>query len=217
MKLSVLLVLLAIVLTAAVLLQGCAYRQAAGQPLGFQALDEQDAAVPFVVKEAELPTGFPLPGPVGRIVVKQYPAYRAAVQSAQTPDGRQSPNGMFNPLFKHITRNDIAMTAPVEMSYQDGDQKPISMAFLYGDPSIGKTGADQSVNVVDLPPVTVLSIGVRGDYDEQTFNTGLAALRQWLKDNPDKFQPAGPPRFLGYNSPFVPSFWAFGEVQIPVR
>lgn len=173
--------------------------------------------VPYVVKEAGLPVGYPPPGPVGRIIVKHYPAYRAAVQQAMTPEGRKTPNGMFSPLFNHIKKNDIAMTAPVEMTYNEGETQPMSMAFLYGDPAWGKTGQDATVQVVDLPPLTVISIGLRGGYDQENFQRGLAQLQQWLKDHPGRYTQAGPARYLGYNSPFIPGFFKYGEVQIPVK
>lgn len=31
---------------------------------------------PFMFKEAKLPVGYPPPGPVGEVIVKEYPAYR---------------------------------------------------------------------------------------------------------------------------------------------
>ena len=54
--------------------------------------------------EAPLPEGFPGPGPLGRVVVKNYPKYRAA---------RVEGGNSFWTLFQHIKRNDVQMTAPV--------------------------------------------------------------------------------------------------------
>jgi hypothetical protein len=45
----------------------------------------------------------------------------------------------------------------------------------------------------------------------------LPQLQRWLADNAGSYRAAGPPRFLGYNSPFVPSFWKLGELQIPIE
>lgn len=177
-------------------------------------------------KEAELPKGFPEPGPVGEIVVKQYPAYRAA-RTAMT-DGQGSAFGV---LFNHITRNKIEMTAPVEMTYDrpDGEAgggggaggkpaalRPRAMAFLYGRPDLGEAGEGGKVEVVDVPAATAVSAGVRGAYTDDRLRKSAAKLEAWLKKNADRYEPAGPPRYLGYNSPFVPPWSQYGEVQIPV-
>jgi len=45
----------------------------------------------------------------------------------------------------------------------------------------------------------------------------MAKLRLWLDENRDRYEACGRPRFLAYNSPFVPWFLKLGEVQVPVR
>jgi hypothetical protein len=173
---------------------------------------------PWMFGEARLPAGFPPPGPVGQIIIKQYPAYRAAMVSSQELGGA-SQNSMFRPLFDHIQKNNISMTAPVEIGYADSSPdkpKPVSMAFLYGDPQIGQSGRDGKVQVVDLPAMTVVSIGVRGSYSEEHYADALAKLREWVAANASGYLAIGPPRYLGYNSPFVPWFLRYGEVQVPI-
>jgi hypothetical protein len=173
----------------------------------------------WMFDEASLPEGFPPPGPIGQVIVKQYPAYRAA-RTLAPADTTDASRAMFRPLFNHIKRQRIAMTAPVEMTYSPEAERrtdqPVAMAFMYGDPKSGTPGEDGKVQVVDLSAQTVLSVAVRGGY-EKSFETGMAQLRQWLSENPGRYEITGPPRFLGYNSPFVPSFWRLGEVQLPVR
>lgn len=167
------------------------------------------------INEAPLPEGWPELTPVGEIQVKQYPVYRAAVINDET-DGSQS--GMFRPLFNHIQREDIAMTAPVEMTY-DGD-KQASMAFLYRNTEIGSLGGDeedQRVEVREIEQQTAVSIGVRGRYSQDNYNDALDKLTAWLDENKVQYTQAGEPRFLGYNSPFVPWFMRYGEVQVPVE
>jgi effector-binding domain-containing protein len=167
------------------------------------------------INEAPLPEGWPELTPVDEIQVKQYPVYRAAVISDDT-DGTQ--NGMFRPLFNHIKRKDIAMTAPVEMTY-DGD-KQASMAFLYRNPDMGTAGSDeddQRVQVKDIDQQTAVSIGVRGSYSKENFDEAVAELNAWLEENKDQWLADGEPRYFGYNSPFVFSFLRYGEVQIPVK
>ncbi|MEM6258230.1 MAG: heme-binding protein [Planctomycetota bacterium] len=166
------------------------------------------------INEAPLPEGWPGLTPVGEIEVKQYPVYRAAVIDDQT-DGSQG--GMFRPLFNHIQREDIAMTVPVEMTYDSNEQA--SMAFLYRTPDMGTLGRDTDdarVVVKDIAEQTAVSIGVRGRYNDDNYNKALDKLNAWLEANP-KWKAVGEPRFLGYNSPFVPGFMRYGEVQIPIE
>lgn len=167
------------------------------------------------INEAPLPEGWPELTPVDEIQVKQYPVYRAAVISDRA-DGSQS--GMFRPLFNHIQRKDIAMTAPVEMTY-DGD-KQSSMAFLYRNPEMGSPGSDaddQRVEVKDIDQQTAVSIGVRGSYTKEHFDEAVGKLKAWLDENKVKWQADGEARYLGYNSPFVFGFLRYGEVQIPIK
>jgi hypothetical protein len=58
-----------------------------------------------------------------------------------------------------------------------------------------------------------VSIGVRGGYTQDRFNTQLKTLDVWLDEHGSEWQPSGQPRYLGYNSPFIPSFMRYGEVQ----
>lgn len=175
---------------------------------------------PWMVSEARLPEGFPGPGPVDAVVVKTYPAHRLARVAA---DG--GGDGMFMKLFRHIERNEITMTAPVEMSWAERPaagperrRQPTAMAFLYAAPTTGRVGADPQdpgVVVEDVPAITVASVGLRGAYDAATFERGLGKLREWLAGHPE-WKPAGDPRTLAYNSPFVPGFVKYSEVQVPL-
>ena len=179
--------------------------------------------VAFVFREALMPKDFPPPGPVGEVIVKTYPAYRLArVESGANQNAGQ--DTMFMSLFRHIQKNEIEMTAPVEMTYPAAaiqvakpDAKPQAMAFLYGDAKLGKPGAEGAVVVEDQAPMKVLSVGMRGGYNPPPMEEGMKLIRQYLAANSGKFEIAGPPRFLGYNSPFVPPFLQFGEVQVPVK
>jgi len=177
---------------------------------------------PFMFKEAKLPAGFPSPGPVGEIIVKEYPAYRMA-QIDRGRDGvKGGANVMFRPLFDHIKRNNIAMTAPVEMGYTEHGEPgegASSMAFLYGEPSWGTPGTDADdhrVVVEDVPAMTVVSIGVRGGYTDANFKKAISKLNAWVKQREHQVRVNGPPRYLAYNSPFVLGFLKYGEVQLPI-
>lgn len=163
--------------------------------------------------EAEMPQGFPPPTPVGEIEVKRYPAYRKAETESQRGSG-------FWSLFQHIKRNEIAMTAPVEMSYRpggDGAPSEHGMSFLYGDPTLGQTGADGAVRIVDVPPQTVVSVGVRGEQSRGKLETARTRLGAWIAANSQAYRSIGELRVMGYNSPFVTADRSYFEVQIPVE
>ncbi len=170
---------------------------------------------PFMFDEASLPQGYPGPGPVGEILVKRYPAARVAINRGADQDN------MFMPLFNHIKKHDIAMSSPVEITWADpqtrpSDAEPSSMAFVYREPGLGKTGVDGKVEVIDVPPQLFVSIGIRGSYNRKHLVEGVSQLRSWLADHASEYKQTGPPRYLGYNSPFVPPFLRFGEVQLPI-
>ncbi len=176
----------------------------------------------WYVREAEVPEGWPTLTPVGEVEVKQYPEYRAAVVEDAGPDGGEQ-GSMFRTLFDHIKQNEIAMTAPVEMGYDasrpdtNTDREMRSMAFLYRSTEQGELDPDGQVVVRDLPAQTVASIGVRGGYTDERFNEHVATLDSWLEEHADAWERDGAPRYLGYNSPFVPAFMRYGEVQVPIR
>ena len=163
------------------------------------------------IKEAEMPKGFPAYTPVGQIEIKEYPAYRKA--SASGP-------AEFWTLFLHIKQNNVTMTAPVEMDYGDpraAKNKERSMSFLYERPDQGSAGKQGSVEVTDVPAMTVVSIGCRGARTASAIDQAREKLVSWLDQKKEKYVSAGPMRIMGYNSPFVPRDRNFFEVQIPVK
>jgi hypothetical protein len=66
--------------------------------------------------ESPLPDGYPEPTPFGAIDIKEYPSVRRAELTSKDDSGNGMVAGFF-PLFNHIKKRDIAMTAPVEMDY----------------------------------------------------------------------------------------------------
>ena len=165
------------------------------------------------VAEAELPAGVPGFAVLDEIEIRTYPTYRM-VKTAM----KGGSMGAFWPLFNHIKDNDIAMTTPVQVDYaEDGErQREASMAFLYGSPDLGPLRKDGAVEVVDVPPLTVLTLGSRG-YDRKSRVEELRdRLQAWLVDHPE-WEVAGPMRTMGYNSPSVAGNRRYFEVQIPVK
>lgn len=176
-----------------------------------------------------LPEGYPRPTAPGVTEIKVYPSVRRAefVGDGGTDQGR---NSGFFPLFRHISARDIAMTAPVEMdllAWDDAEgnagEPPEAddggawrMSFLYRTEEDGPEGRDGRVLVRDVPPVTVLARGTRGPYSMQQFDPVLVELKAWI-DESDKWEQAGPPRWMGYNGPAIPASLKWGEVQFPIR
>jgi hypothetical protein len=167
------------------------------------------------VLEALIPDGFPKWTPVGEIRVQKYPEYRLARTKIAEGD-----DSAFFTLFDHIASNEIAMTAPVEMSYRDAESenpRSIDMAFLYKNMNLGRTGSTGKVDVIDVPAKTALSIGVRGETSPRAVAAAHACLKAWLAEYSDKYVVDGDLRVLGYNSPMIPADDRYFEVQIPVR
>jgi len=177
------------------------------------ALSESAAILNFRIKnESDLPKGFPEPSALGEIQLKHYPSYRLA----RAPSKKD--NAFFT-LFNHIKSNNIKMTAPVEMRYDESDQKyqQIDMAFLYGAPDWGKLGdAGKGVIVEDIPAMSTVAIGLTGDFDPNA-SAYIETLESWLAQNASDYERDGKVRVLGYNSPFVWKSQRFFEIEIPVR
>ena len=171
---------------------------------------------------APVPEGWPELTPVGEVEIREYPSYREAVVTEEQGGSGTTP--MFRSLFQHISTNDIPMTSPVDMSYADGGDadgsdggrdRMTGMAFLYRTPELGPVGTDGVVRVEDVPPRAYASTGVRGSYSPAHYSEGIDRVRAWLSEQ-STWKADGSSRYLGYNSPFVPWFWRYGEVQIPV-
>jgi hypothetical protein len=169
--------------------------------------------------EAPLPEGWPAPSLPGLIRIKTYPTLRAA----WTEQGDGS-NGQFMTLFNHIKQREIPMTAPVVMAYPPAEAappgdalgKPTAMAFLYRRTTQDAAGPFGAVRVSDDPPLKVVSVARKGMYSAGNFQESVSQLRAWLHAHPE-WQPAGPPRVLAYNSPFMLFWMKYAEVQFPVR
>ncbi len=120
-------------------------------------------------------------------------------------------------LFNHIKSRNIAMTAPVEFDFENADatrqflgSTDWVMSFLYRTANLGPTGnAENDVVVEDRPEVTVISVGVDGEFSFKLLNSKVDRLREALKSQ-TVWVEAGQPRFFAYNSPMVANKW--GEV-----
>lgn len=164
--------------------------------------------------DTKLPVGYPAPTPPGAIELKHYASVRRAEFTSDSSNGM---NG-FWPLFQHIQRNDIAMTAPVEMEMEDvdndGQADEYTMTFLYHTPEDGPVGEDGDIEIVDTEPTTWLAIGVRGR-SQSAMEQAVRELDESLAEQ-DEWVRVGEPRTLGYNGPNVAWDRQWWEVQVRV-
>ncbi|MGB3535354.1 MAG: heme-binding protein [Microcoleaceae cyanobacterium] len=166
-----------------------------------------------------LPQGFPEPTSVGEIEIKSYPDYRA-VTYTHKGDSSQATRQAFDPLFQHISRNQIAMTTPVEARYYDevdnSNRNHSQVSFLYSSPEIVPQQVQSDVEITDTEAMTVVSIGIQGGYTWESYQKNLQKLQNWLQQHPE-YKAIGSPRRLFYNSPMTPELLKYSEVQIPVE
>ncbi|MEQ8961115.1 MAG: heme-binding protein [Coleofasciculus sp. C2-GNP5-27] len=194
-------------------------------PLGILAV----VAIAFFAYDAAtapLPEGFPPPTSEGKIEVKHYPAYRSATVR-YSGELSMAANRAFDPLYRHISSNNISMTAPVETRYpvstleanQMGtpdEQGEALVSFLYRSTDIYPDEISQNIQVEDIPPMTVVSLGLKGSYDYSSYQQNIQRLREWLAQHPE-WTVVGAPRRFFYDAPYVPEPAKRSEIQIPIR
>lgn len=191
--------------------------------------DEPKTAAPKVEPkpadgDAPLAEGFPDATKPGRVEVKTYPAYRSAVAKVDKATA-SSGDLMFFPLFNHIQKNNVAMTAPVISTFKTpkmietpDTRGEVSMEFVYRTTTQGKAGKDGAmVEVVDHPARDFVCLGFQGDMSADQMREGVATLRKWLDEHKAEWAEDGPPRRLGYHGPMTPPAQRLWEVQVPVK
>ena len=162
---------------------------------------DEDGNGSLYVAEAPLPKGWPVPCTYGVVTVKEFPAYRAAYTEGW------SSSFAFWRLFSHIKRQNIPMTAPVEMGMaQKGDNEQKlgmdSMGFLYQHDEVGKIGQDGSrILVKDMPSMRALSYIWQGPKNRESLARAKKALDEALKKSGWQSKDY---RVLGYNGPRTP-------------
>ena len=173
--------------------------------------------------DAPLAAGFPQATRPGVIEVKAYPAYRGATARGKNAT-LGSDNILFYPLFLHISRLKIEMTAPVVNTFdpamiaRPGTLGDVTMEFVYRTPTTGQVGRGVGAVVVeDHPARSFVCLGVQGDLDPEKLAQAGAALDAWLAAHPGEWIADGGPRRLGYHSPMVDKDARLWEVQIPVK
>lgn len=152
------------------------------------------------IMEAPLPEGYPMPGPIGVAVLKQYPPTRLAVA-----EGR----GAFMRLFNHINSREIAMTTPVEMGGRNPETgqtmaRRERMAFFYRHVEQAPLGDDarHNVEVIDDPAYSAVAFAIRGPVTERKRQRAMAAIEALLAEQ-SEWVATGEVREFGYNSPGI--------------
>ena len=81
------------------------------------------------------------------------------------------------------------------------------MSFLYRNKDLGPVGdAGSSVMVQDRPEVTVISVGIIGEFGTETTMKGINKLQEVLSAQ-DTWETNGDPRIFNYNDPFTKLKW----------
>ena len=192
-------------------------------PLGIVALAAVAVGV-YQANSAPRPEGFPPPTPADQIEVKHYSAYRAATFRYQG-ELSQAATRAFSPLYQHISSNQISMTAPVETRYPRSTFEAVGtpfesgeayVSFLYRSTDIYPKEIAQNIRVEDVPPMTVVSLGLQGSYSYQSYRENLEKLKNWLRQHRE-YEVVGEPRRFFYDGPYIPDAIKRSEIQIPIQ
>ena len=173
--------------------------------------------------DSPLAEGWPAATKPGMIEVKKFPAYRGAVARAKDAS-MGSDNVLFFSLFNHITKSDVAMTAPVvnefdpSMIADSAAKGDIEMEFVYRTPTTGTAGRGVgAVMVEDRPAGSFVCLGVQGDMNPDKLRLAIKTLQGWLEEHKAEWVASGNSRRLGYHAPMVNEDKRWWEVQIPVK
>lgn len=119
---------------------------------------------------------------------------------------------LFMPLFRYISRHEIAMTVPVEARIREA-----AMFFWVAESQHSKVAGNEGAVVVErIPERRVASRGARGSYSRGNYERTRDELMAWLRARTD-VEPAGEPCAVFWSGPFTPWFLKRYEVHIPVR
>lgn len=166
------------------------------------------SVVPFSAMAAE--QAFPPTAP-GVVEIKTLPA-GVLLKASGRGNYFERSNDLFGPLFRYISRHDIAMTTPVEAKIEDA-----AMYFWVANSQRDKVaGNEGGVEVIEIPERRVASAGATGSYSPKNFAETRARLLAWLDQNPD-WRADGEPYAVYWHGPFTPWFAKRSEVHVAVR
>jgi hypothetical protein len=121
-------------------------------------------------------------------------------------------DNLFMPLFRYISRHDIAMTVPVEARVGQA-----AMYFWVAESQHAKVAGNEGAVVVErIPERRVASRGARGSYSRSNYERTRDELLAWVAAQPG-LEPAGEPYAVFWSGPFTPWFVKRYEVHVPLR
>jgi effector-binding domain-containing protein len=163
-----------------------------------------------VVSAMATEQAFP-PTTPGTSEVKTLPAGVLLKSTGQGNYFEQS-DGLFMPLFRYISRHNIAMTTPVEAQIDSA-----AMYFWVAESQHAKVaGSEGAVEVQRIPERKVASRGAKGSYSQKNFEKTRAELQAWIARQPE-LESHGEPYAVFWHGPFTPWFAKRYEVHIPLR
>ncbi len=169
----------------------------------------------------------------GKFEIRQYdPTIVAEVEI--TGDMRRAGNSGFRPLADFIFGNNtartkidmtapvtrvksekIAMTAPVTRT--EADNGAWTVAFMMPSDWTMETlpvPNNPDVTIREVPGELMATVKFSGIGRERIFEQKQIALEVWIADQ--GYRVTGPPRYAGYDAPYVPGPFRRNEVMIPV-
>ena len=149
--------------------------------------------------------------PVGEFRIIELPT-RIALEAKSTQGYFSENNGLFRTLFGYISEHDLSMTTPVEAEIEPG-----KMRFFVGEKDAAKKRPNTGkVEVINLDPITVVAIGIRGSYNSENFQNHEKLLLTWTDENPD-YEISGSAYAVYWDGPFIPWLLKRSEVHLPIR
>lgn len=153
---------------------------------------------------------FPPTAP-GLIEVKTLPA-GVLLKSTGRGNYFEQSDGLFMPLFRYISRHNIAMTTPVEARIEGA-----AMSFWVAESQHAKVaGSEGTVEVQRIPERRVASLGAKGSYSRGNFEKTRDQLVAWI-DRQTELEATGEAYGVFWHGPFTPWFAKRFEVHVPVR
>ncbi|MBM3865984.1 MAG: hypothetical protein FJ381_08820 [Verrucomicrobia bacterium] len=151
------------------------------------------------------------PTPSGANEVKVLPP-GILLRSAGPGEYFDRANDLFMPLFRYISRHDIAMTVPVEARVRDA-----AMYFWVAESQHAKVAGDEGAVVVERKPARrVASRGARGSYSRKNYERTRDELLAWVATQPG-LAAEGEPYAVFWSGPFTPGFLKRYEVHVTLK
>jgi len=148
---------------------------------------------------------------VGDVEVKAIPTV-TVLETGMAEPYYGGENRLFMKLFDYIQKNDLSMTVPVE-----ADMAPGRMRFFRGPKQQAQDApSTETVEVYERDGYQVVSAGLRGAYNQDTYARGLERVRAWLREHPE-WVPAGAPYAVYWHGPWMPGLLKRSEVHQAVE